>query len=55
METKQIETMFRIARETNNLSDLRRLQKIRDFHNPDFNYLNRKRGRSIIGYPVKKK
>jgi len=52
MDTEQLNTMIRIARETNNLADMRRLQKIREFHDPNFSYANRRR-RSILGHDIR--
>ena len=51
MEETQIDIMFKIARQTNNLSDIRRLQKIKEFNNPDYKYELNRRNRSILGYP----
>ncbi len=51
METTQIDTMFKIARQTNNLSDIRRLQKIKEFNNPSYKYETSRKRRSILGYP----
>ena len=38
MEENQIKTMLRIAREAGNFRELRRLEKIMKFHDPNFRY-----------------
>ncbi len=38
MDENQIKTMLRIAREAGNFRELRRLEKIMRFHEPDFRY-----------------
>ncbi|MCK4927404.1 MAG: hypothetical protein KAS11_02985 [Candidatus Aenigmarchaeota archaeon] len=38
MDENQIKTMLRIAREAGNFRELRRLEKIVRFHDPNFRY-----------------
>ena len=38
MDENQIKTMLRIAREAGNFRELRRLEKIMKFHDPNFRY-----------------
>jgi len=49
MEQEQLQEMLRIAREDQNLQELKRLQKIVAFHDPNFSYRKYKKKRRILG------
>ena len=45
MNIEQVKTMMRIAKESGNLRDLERLEKILRFQDPDFRYPERRQRR----------
>ncbi|MBW6451970.1 MAG: hypothetical protein K0B02_04560 [DPANN group archaeon] len=48
MEVDQVKTMMRLAKESGNLRDLERLEKIMKFQTPNFRYPEKRR-RSLFG------
>ncbi len=48
MDRDQLDNMVRIARETGNFRELKRLQKIVRFHDPDFSYSDSRYKKSYL-------
>ncbi len=49
MDIEQIKLMLRIAREEQNFNEIRRIQKILMFHDPEFSYEKYRRKKKVLG------